>query len=252
MNKNQVDELVKEADGNYYAGKYYQAIGLYEKILAISPENEHAKTYLIKTKAALIRNGSLMFLPEGARADFARAQSSFSRGELELAIGFLKQSIEIATQAEVPFPTAEELLRDIINQLEKSKKKKIFISYARDDYEIASEIYHFLKENGFTPWMDKFDLIPGQNWELEILQNIKSCDFFIACLSQNSVSKRGYVQKELKQALSVLEQFPDGEVYLIPIRINDCLVPESLSSRQWLDWLNTDAKHQLLRALKTH
>jgi hypothetical protein len=65
----------------------------------------------------------------------------------------------------------------------------------------------------------------GQNWELEIHNNIKSSDFFIACLSKNSVSKHGYVQKELKEAISVLDEIPENEIYIIPIRIDDCLVP---------------------------
>ena len=77
----------------------------------------------------------------------------------------------------------------------------------------------------------------------------KLSDFFIACLSHNSVSKRGYVQKELKHALSVLEQFPEGEIYLIPILITDCQIPESLAKRQWLEWAAPDAKNRLLKAI---
>ncbi len=250
MNENQINELIKEAEKHYYAGEYFQAIELYERILTITPDNERVKSFLIKTKAGLIRDGASTFLPRDAQISFAKAQSAYRVNDLETAIVLLKQSIEIATQAELPFPAAEELLSDIINQLEKSKKRKIFISYARADYNFASDIYYFLKENGFIPWLDKFDLVPGQDWELEILQNIKTSDFFIACLSKNSVSKRGYVQKELKQALSLLEQFPEGEIYLIPVRIDDCIVPESLSSRQWLDWSNINAKPQLLRAIK--
>lgn len=42
---------------------------------------------------------------------------------------------------------------------------KIFISYATEDYPYADSLHSFLSGNGFKPWMDKKDLLPGQNWE---------------------------------------------------------------------------------------
>jgi len=132
----------------------------------------------------------------------------------------------------------------------KQQESKVFISYSRDDLVIAEEIYQFLLSNNYNVWMDKHNLIPGQDWEAEIRKNIKSSDFFIACLSPRSVTKRGYVQKELKLGLLVLDQIPEDKIFFIPIRIEDCEMPESLSSRQWLDWSNADAKEKLLMALE--
>jgi len=129
------------------------------------------------------------------------------------------------------------------------KKPSVFISYAREDESIALDIHSFLKEIDCEIWMDKFSLIPGQDWQLEIQEAIENSDIFIACLSDNSVSKRGFVQKELKKALSVLEMFPDGEIYLIPLRINNCIIPSSLSTKQWLDWNAPQAKNELKKAI---
>jgi len=143
------------------------------------------------------------------------------------------------------------IFRGVLDVSNVQRGPQVFISYSRDDQKIADEIYAFLDSHNCSPWMDTHDLVPGQDWELEITQRIKISDFFVACLSNNSVSKRGYVQKELKYALSVLEQFPEGEIYLIPIRISDCNVPESLVKRQWLDWSAPNAKEQLLKAIKT-
>ena len=53
----------------------------------------------------------------------------------------------------------------------------------------------------------------------------------IACLSKNSISKRGYVQKELKEAISVLDEIPEDAIYIIPIRIDGCFVPSLLTNR---------------------
>ena len=127
---------------------------------------------------------------------------------------------------------------------------KVFISYCKEDFEAIKAIYSFLKENHLIAWMDQFDLLPGQEWESEINHQIKTSDFFIACLSKNSVSKRGFVQKELKQALAVLDEFPKERIYIIPIKLENCMVPDDLAKRQWLDWSHADAKEKLLKALK--
>jgi len=151
---------------------------------------------------------------------------------------------------------AQAIVKDFGNfqkagALKELKRPKVFISYSRSDNSFATDIYWFLRKNGCDPWMDIYDLVPGQDWELEIHNNIKTADFFIACLSENSVSKRGYVQKELKEAISVLDQMPEGEIYLIPIRVDNCLVPLSLASKHWLDWSATNAEEMLVKAIKS-
>ncbi len=131
----------------------------------------------------------------------------------------------------------------------KISKPKVFISYAHEDQITALEIYEFLKANGCSPWVDIHELKPGQDWKLEIDIAIQTSNFFVACLSSYSVSKQGYVQKELKSALSVLDLMPESRIYLLPIRLNECTVPHSLSSRQWLDWNAPTAKKKILEAI---
>ncbi len=99
---------------------------------------------------------------------------------------------------------------------------KIFISYATEDYETAQKLYEDLKDSGLTPWMDREDLLPGQNWRLTITRVIRECKTFIALLSSNSLSKRGFVQKELKMALDILDEFPSSEIFLVPVQLDRC------------------------------
>lgn len=124
---------------------------------------------------------------------------------------------------------------------------KVFISYAREDLETAKQIFKFLKQNNLTPWLDKLNLLPGQDWELEIQKAIESSDYILICLSRHSVTKRGYIQKEFRKALSVLETIPDGDIYIIPIRLEECEVPSSFLAKQWLDWYETNAQEKLLK-----
>ena len=84
------------------------------------------------------------------------------------------------------------------------KKPQIFLSYASEDRKRVKGIYDRLKAEGFKPWMDTEDLLPGQAWKQEIAKAIRESDFAIVVLSSVSVSKRGYVQKEFKLALEVV------------------------------------------------
>ena len=113
---------------------------------------------------------------------------------------------------------------------------KVFISYAREDKKVAIKLYNDLKEAGLKPWLDQKKLLPGQNWKHQVESAIKSSDFFIALLSNNSVSKVGYVQKELKRALDILDNYPQGEGFVIPVRLDECKpTNEILTNLHWAD-----------------
>ena len=68
-------------------------------------------------------------------------------------------------------------------------------------------------------WLDLEKLLPGQNWQHAIREALQTCTHFIALLSHASVNKRGFVQKELKRAFDLLEEFPPGQIFLIPVRL---------------------------------
>ena len=135
--------------------------------------------------------------------------------------------------------------------LSKNVNLRIFISYASEDRNRVDEIYNRLKRRGFIPWMDKKSLLPGQNWEDEITKEIKRSDFFIACLSKNSISKRGFIQKEIKYALDVLGEIPPGRIFFVPVRLEPCDVPDYLNFLHWIDLDNNDSYEKLYKALAT-
>ncbi len=67
---------------------------------------------------------------------------------------------------------------------------QIFLAHASEDKHSVRHLHAQLTGRGFKPWLDEIDLIPGQNWPVEIPKVIKQSDVFLACLSKNSVSKR--------------------------------------------------------------
>ena len=95
------------------------------------------------------------------------------------------------------------------------QKPKIFLSYAHEDIGMAKRIYQDLKKYGLDIWFDTESLEIGQLWENAILDSIEESDYFIAVISSNSITKKGYVQKELKTALKENDE-------LIPIQDINC------------------------------
>lgn len=134
---------------------------------------------------------------------------------------------------------------------------RIFLAHASEDKPAVRELYRELKARGFDPWLDSEDLMPGQVWKIEIPKAIREASVFLACLSSRSIAKRGYVQKEFRTALNTFGELPPGSIYLIPVRLDDCEVPDlqipdlglGLRDVHWVDLFAEDGLDRLLRAL---
>lgn len=113
----------------------------------------------------------------------------------------------------------------------------IFISYAREDAESANRLYQDLSSiPGVTPWLDSKKLLPGVRWKMEIMEALNTCDLFIILLSSNSVSKYGFIQKEINEALEKLKTIPPDKIFVIPARLDDCHPKHlELNELQWVD-----------------
>lgn len=128
---------------------------------------------------------------------------------------------------------------------------KVFISYATEDHQYAEKLYVFLLENDFQPWMDKKNILPGQNWDLMINQGLRNADFVILLLSSISVNKRSYVQREFKQAFSYCQEKLESDIYIIPVKIDICETPQSLQQFQCVEYSSGSAFESILNALNS-
>ena len=99
---------------------------------------------------------------------------------------------------------------------------KVFLSYAREDLDEALRLYRALTDAGIAVWIDKKDLLPGAPWRSAIADAIRSCTFFLVLLSTNSVGKRGFVQKEIRIAIEVVNEMPPSRIFIVPVRLEPC------------------------------
>jgi hypothetical protein len=126
---------------------------------------------------------------------------------------------------------------------------KVFLCHASDDKPLVRELYGRLAEGGIEPWLDEVDILPGQDWDLEIKQAVRRADAVVVLLSRASTTKRGYLQKEIKIAFDTAAEQPEGSIFLIPARLEDCAVPESLQKWQYVDLFRENGFDRLLRSL---
>lgn len=135
------------------------------------------------------------------------------------------------------------------------RKLGVFLCHASQDKPAVRELYKRLKSEGWIdPWLDEENLYPGQDWDLEIEKAVEAADAVIVFLSNNSVTKEGYVQRELRFVLRIADFKPEGTVFVIPVRLEDCPLPHRLSMWQYVDYFPEDHKdwayQRLLGSLK--
>ncbi|MDB9423714.1 SUMF1/EgtB/PvdO family nonheme iron enzyme [Microcystis aeruginosa CS-564/01] len=139
----------------------------------------------------------------------------------------------------------------------KKSEIQIFLAHASEDKPAVLALYNRLKQAGYKPWLDKKDLIPGQIWRDEIPKAIKASQIFLACLSAKSANKQGYIQRELRIALDTLGEMLPGTIFFIPMRLEECEIPDlrmsevglNLRDIHRLDYWEEDGFEQLERAI---
>lgn len=128
---------------------------------------------------------------------------------------------------------------------------RVFIAYVIEDYPYAARLYKALSAAGFSPWLDRKKLLPGQDWRRCIERSIDNCDFFVACFSAKSVRKRGQFPYEVRYALRTAERMPLDDVFIVPVRFGDCDVPRRISwNMQYVD-LFPDWEHGVSKLIES-
>lgn len=133
---------------------------------------------------------------------------------------------------------------------ETKRPLKVFLCHASTDKPKVRELYRYLKRRGINPWFDEEHLVGGQDWQVEIPKALATSDAIIICLTKNSVDKEGYIQKEIKFALDKALEMPEGRIFLIPVKFEECEVPFSLSRYQWVDLTIESGYAKMMKALK--
>jgi formylglycine-generating enzyme required for sulfatase activity len=122
-----------------------------------------------------------------------------------------------------------------------SRPLRVFLCHASQDKPAVRELYQLLNAEGWIdPWLDKAKILPGQDWEMVIEKAVEDSDVVVICLSSRSVSKEGFVQREIRYAYDIALEKPEETIFLIPLRLDDCIVPRKLRSFHWVDYFGIE------------
>lgn len=131
---------------------------------------------------------------------------------------------------------------------------KVFLCHASADKPKVWELYNRLaSESWIDPWLDVTRILPGQHWTTVIKQALVEADSVIIFVSNNSIDKEGFIQREMNYAWDLSLEKPRHVIYLIPVRLEECDLPYELKERQWADYFNEKKEETygaLLQSLK--
>jgi len=118
-----------------------------------------------------------------------------------------------------------------------------FFSYSRNDSEFALRLAEDLKAAGQPVWLDQLDIVPGQQWDRAIEEELTRSPRMLVILSPASVESPN-VMDEVSFALEEAKT-------VVPIIYKNCKIPFRLRRLQHVDFTQDYARglQNLLKAL---
>jgi anti-anti-sigma factor len=127
---------------------------------------------------------------------------------------------------------------------------RVFLCHSSMDKLAVRNLHNRLIQARVQPWFDEVDLLPGQLWEQEIPAAVRRSDAILVFLSAGAIGRSGYLQREIRYALDAAEEQSDESLFLIPVRLEECEVPERLRKWQWVDLFADNGFSRVLTSLQ--
>jgi hypothetical protein len=133
-----------------------------------------------------------------------------------------------------------------------AQQHNVFLVHAHSDKAAVHKLYTRLVKDGVRAWLDAENLQPGQDWQNEIRRALLNSDAVIVCLSKQFDKQRGYRHEELQIALAKAKLLTADKVFIIPVRLEKCDMPEALSHLHRVDLFAAGGYKKLLGALRKY
>jgi hypothetical protein len=98
----------------------------------------------------------------------------------------------------------------------------VFLSYAREDTDVARRLADALRAFGVEVWFDQSELRGGDAWDAKIRDQIRSCALFVPIVSAATQARtEGYFRREWKLAADRTHDMAGGVPFILPVIIDD-------------------------------
>lgn len=126
--------------------------------------------------------------------------------------------------------------------------KSVFISHSYNDTEFVRKLASDLASYGIKPWVDEWEIQPGDSIVEKISEGIRQADYILVVLSEDSVRSK-WVQEEIKVAF---QRDPAGSKrILIPVVLGKVEIPSFLRHIKYVDLSESyqEGLNEIVRAI---
>jgi hypothetical protein len=174
-----------------------------------------------------------------AKVEQAKLDNIAAQGELE---NIMRERDKLQTRI-------DSIVDEIRARDKLFEQPRVFLSYPKENSEAALKIYETLTDNGCAVWMDKKSLVPGQRWREVIENRIRDSQFLLLLCSKEGLARRGFFHAEQNLAWKMQAEIPSDQLYLIPVRINECQLPPHIAELHYLDWRTEEDTKKIMYAI---
>lgn len=134
---------------------------------------------------------------------------------------------------------------------------KTFLSHSSIHKPAVEEVAIRLRNEGIDPWLDKWNLIPGEPWQSAIEEALQSCDSCLVFVGPGGLGP--WQNEEMRRAIS--RRVSEGKQFrVVPVRLpgtdrpDRSQLPPFLTATTWVEFRGTldddDAFHRLLCGIR--
>lgn len=129
----------------------------------------------------------------------------------------------------------------------------VFLSHNSEDKPAVEELARKLKTSGLEPWLDKWNLVPGDPWQEAIERALRECRSCAVFFGPGGVSP--WHHEELRSAIARRVESPDQSFRVVPVLLPGAgpvdrqALPTFLARATWVEFRSSldepDALHRL-------
>jgi WD40 repeat protein len=137
-------------------------------------------------------------------------------------------------------------------------KYDVFLSHATPDKPVVEELAKLLKKRGFEPWLDKWNLIPGDPWQEAIEKALEECTACAVFLGPSGTGP--WQNEEMRAAIDRRVSDRSRQFRVIPVllpraeRGEPSRLPAFLRATTWVEFRSTlddeKALHRLIAGIR--
>lgn len=203
------------------------------------PADRSALASLLRTMAGAGPN-------ELAAAALQHVQCAVNAGALRFfGQPMLAASAQAPEPAAAPTPPAAAEIHPIDRSAQALRAKReanrfdVFLCHNSADKPTVKRIGEQLKQRGILPWLDEWELPPGQPWQALLEQRIGNIRSAAVCIGTSGISP--WHQQEMR---GFIAEFVERQVPVIPVLLPDAPhqpeLPLFLRQMTWVDFRRSD------------